>query len=944
MITKERNRAIMDNKGIFEKLKITFIKCKESIKETYNKKKKAFIGGCASLLTIIMLVSIFSMQFQINKTDILNINSAKQLASTSKYVIYNLNDEELPVTDSEGNEILTKQSINGKEYYTVETNDRGDITKDLSKGVYKIVKINQVENRYELGDEKSFIQVLDNNEVSEIEVQEFNITNTYIGPEITSTKTYKTEHDEAFVVEGEKIKYTITVENSGKMAKNVVIKDTIPDGTSFVPGSITIKPQPTEVPEGGYTDTNLSQGISVEVPAIEESEIEGVKGKKGKVTITFEVTVNQLEKGKYSKEINNTAIVDGEPTETIKVMVNKEVPVQLDEIEVTNTYIGPVISEDKSLSTEHGEEYVTEEEKITYSITVENSGEIAKNVVIKDTIPAGTSFETGSIRIDDQETYVINGETKNTNTLTDVNLQDGIEVNVPGSKAVGDDGTRENGKVTLTFVVKVNKLADGEYTKSIINQAFVDDVPTREVTIIVNKNIEGKKKDLVLNKRDSLTKEGLGKAKFTLDPLVTKLTGSMEQVEINPSIKVEKTVINTPKNGIAYALGEKIRYSVTVTNTGNVGLKDVRIVDELQKIESITSTLIATFEEPNIFTLVKDLLPGEKRTISLAYKVTEEDILNGNVTNKVNVTAKTLTPEEYEVTGSTEVVTKLDELEGRLKLSKKVTNTPKDGSAYKLGETIVYEITIVNEGNVAVKGITVIDDLVGKTEETGWRIQLLKPGESVTHTCRYVVQEKDLIAGGVTNVVTAKATGTASSDPTKQKVTVQEAQVESDVEEAKSSLEVEKIVTNSPTNRAGFALGEDINYKIVVRNTGNITINNIKVTDPLTNGNWDIATLKPQEKSEEFLTTYTVKEQDIINEGVNNTVTATGTDINNQTVTNSSTANAGVEYKNPHLTVTKKVTSNPDNGKTYSLGETIQFEITVVNDGNLTIKDVEVSD
>ena len=37
-ITKERNRTVMDNRGIFEKSKTTFTKCKSWIKETYNKK------------------------------------------------------------------------------------------------------------------------------------------------------------------------------------------------------------------------------------------------------------------------------------------------------------------------------------------------------------------------------------------------------------------------------------------------------------------------------------------------------------------------------------------------------------------------------------------------------------------------------------------------------------------------------------------------------------------------------------------------------------------------------------------------------------------------------------------------------------------------------------------------------------------------------------------
>ncbi len=47
---------------------------------------------------------------------------------------------------------------------------------------------------------------------------------------------------------------------------------------------------------------------------------------------------------------------------------------------------------------------------------------------------------------------------------------------------------------------------------------------------------------------------------------------------------------------------------------------------------------------------------------------------------------------------------------------------------------------------------------------------------------------------------------------------------------------------------------------------------------------------------------------------------------------------------NGHLTVKKEVEGEPENGVAYSLGEEITWNVTVINDGNLTITDITVTD
>ena len=60
-------------------------------------------------------------------------------------------------------------------------------------------------------------------------------------------------------------------------------------------------------------------------------------------------------------------------------------------------------------------------------------------------------------------------------------------------------------------------------------------------------------------------------------------------------------------------------------------------------------------------------------------------------------------------------------------------------------------------------------------------------------------------------------------------------------------------------------------------------------------------------------------------------------------ITKQATATAGTAAKNGHLTVKKVTTSNAPEGG-YPVGSTIKYKITVVNDGNLTITDITVTD
>ena len=89
-----------------------------------------------------------SPSFKLIKKD----SETDELLANIKFAIYNIdNDTTTPAKNSKGETIGTKETINGKEYYTVTTDSKGEITADLPEGMYKAVEVEAPE-KYDLSD------------------------------------------------------------------------------------------------------------------------------------------------------------------------------------------------------------------------------------------------------------------------------------------------------------------------------------------------------------------------------------------------------------------------------------------------------------------------------------------------------------------------------------------------------------------------------------------------------------------------------------------------------------------------------------------------------------------------------------------------------------------------------------------------------------------------
>ena len=271
-----------------------------------------------------------------------------------------------------------------------------------------------------------------------------------------------------------------------------------------------------------------------------------------------------------------------------------------------------------------------------------------------------------------------------------------------------------------------------------------------------------------------------------------------------------------------------------------------------------------------------------------------------------------------------------------LTLKKIVTSEPGNGLAYVKGETIRYRITAVNDGTVTLTDLNIEDKLT----EDKWQVETLDPKEEASFETSYIVTDEDVEKGFVENeaVGNAKRPGANENDVIPTPPTVQVP-----VEASDSSLYVEK--TSDVSEGILVAAGDVIHYTIKVLNNGNTVLSDVEVTDELTGDSWRIeGDLKPGEVRT-FETSYTVTEKDMLAGSVKNIAAADGRDPGGDKpdVTPGKTEDKTIEGIS-HLTVTKKAISLPKDARGYTLGEEIHYQIEVVNDGNVAIAAVEVTD
>ncbi|HOO53398.1 MAG TPA: NosD domain-containing protein [Methanothrix sp.] len=346
--------------------------------------------------------------------------------------------------------------------------------------------------------------------------------------------------------------------------------------------------------------------------------------------------------------------------------------------------------------------------------------------------------------------------------------------------------------------------------------------------------------------------------------------------------------------------GDEIVYNLTVRNEGTLAVTDVLVLDDLTGNFSLGT-----------------LNPGEDKSIITNYTVTETDVCSGWVNNSAYAVGTDLCGGP--VTTETVEVGIMTDYNSSLSITKLANKAGPVGP----GDEIVYNLTVRNEGTLAVTDVLVLDDLTGN-----FSLGTLNPGEEKSIITNYTVTETDVCFGWVNNSAYVVGTDLCGGPVTTETVEV------GIMADYNSSLSITKVA-----NKAGpVGPGDEIVYNLTVRNDGTVALNGVLILDDLT-GNFSLGTLDPGEEKS-VISNYTVTQIDVCSGWVNNSAYATGTDVRGFSVM------AGPEYVKvstgytSSLNVTKVANTTGQVGP----GDTILYRIKVINDGNVTLENVVIID
>ena len=612
-------------------------------------------------------------------------------------------------------------------------------------------------------------------------------------------------------------------------------------GYKSVTGSATVEITKRQVIITTPTDSKVYEGT----PLTAAGTISGfVNGE----TATFTTTGSQTEVGSTANTYSLTW--DGTAKES-----NYKVVETIGTLTVTAQSIDPENPNYKGITVDAPTdvEYTGEDQTWLPTVTDGNG-----KALVKDTDYTVTYDNEDRTNVTGIITVTINGAGNYAGTITRTYQITPKPVTITTeSKTRAFDGT------ALTAGGKVEGIVSGETYgfKTTGSQTYVGSSQNTYEMVWADSEVEGTSGTYTAKKTNYTVTESIG---------TLVVTAGTPENPLDPTLVVNKTHDKSQ----TYKAGDVITFTITAKNI----YEEAKTIT-LEELEGVAL-------DANVF---ENVAPGAEVTATATYTVTEQDIVNGTFTNNVTVTFSGV---DDKFTG-TDTVDELEDANPHMTITK-TTVGAEEGHIYKLNDVINYKITATNDGNLTLTNVKVEDALTGNVGENAFTIDILAPGEAQTFDVRYVVTENDVLEGKVIN----NATGTATdpTDPDEPKTPVTPGEKEDPIETPNPSLAVVKT-----SDKTGVVkLGETITYTITVTNNGNVTINDIEVTDELTGNTGDNAFTIDRlavGETKQFTATYTVTEDDILEGIIVNRATATGKDPRNEEVTGEGEVRVDTEEK-----------------------------------------------
>jgi uncharacterized repeat protein (TIGR01451 family) len=366
------------------------------------------------------------------------------------------------------------------------------------------------------------------------------------------------------------------------------------------------------------------------------------------------------------------------------------------------------------------------------------------------------------------------------------------------------------------------------------------------------------------------------------------LTSNQDTATVTAPDQSKSISLTKSANPTTYAVGTQITYTYVVKNTGKVTLSGPFTIGD-NKLGTISCP-------------AGPLAPGATVTCTTTYTTTQTDVDNGSITNIATASGNGLTSNQ-----DTATVTAPDQTKS-ISLTKSA-----NPATYVVGTTITYTYVVKNTGKVTLSGPFTISD--NKLGTISCPAGSLAPGATVTCTTTYTTTQTDVDNVSITNIATASGNGLTSNQDT------------ATVTAPDQSKSISLTKSANPTT---YAVGTQITYTYVVKNTGKVTL-----SGPFTISDNKLGTVScptgplAPGATVTCTTTYTATQADVDGGSITNVATASG----NGLTSNQATATVTAPDQSKSIGLTKS--ANPT---TYStVGTVITYTYVVKNTGKVTL-------
>ena len=320
------------------------------------------------------------------------------------------------------------------------------------------------------------------------------------------------------------------------------------------------------------------------------------------------------------------------------------------------------------------------------------------------------------------------------------------------------------------------------------------------------------------------------------DPVDPKLHNpTIVPIASKPAIALLKQVASVEDvnaNGRNDA-GDKIHYTFTVTNTGNVTLHGITIVDKLGAPVVITGSPI-----------VAPLAPGgTDSSVTGVYVITQADMDAGQVTN--TATATGTAPNNAKVSDDSDPAL----ITGNAPTVQPLTQAPQAALFKKMsvwkdlnsdgfvdaGDELDYTFIVQNTGNVTLTNVKLTELMAGAVMSGNAPGITLAPGavNGGMFTAKYTITAADEAAGVVKNRAQLDTTQIANTLSNSGDLTTSTPGTTDTPVEAAPKFGVELLPPSYvDTNADGIVdAGDTLTYQVQVKNTGLMAINGLSLAD-----------------------------------------------------------------------------------------------------------------